>query len=60
MSAAGSGHVEVVKYAFELDPGVVKETTSTTGNNAVHMSVTGTGGLGAAEVDLRGDSIPFG
>lgn len=44
MSAAGSGHVEVVKYAYELDPGVVKETNNT-GNNAVHMSVTGTGGL---------------
>jgi uncharacterized protein len=44
MAAAGSGHVEVVKYAFELDPTTV-QSTNKTGNNAVHASVTGTGGL---------------
>jgi ankyrin repeat protein len=46
MSAAGSGHVEVVKYAYELDPDpAVVQATNQTGNNAVHMSVTGTGSL---------------
>jgi ankyrin repeat protein len=46
MSAAGSGHVEVVKYAYELDPDPKTVlATNQTGNNAVHASVTGTGGL---------------
>ena len=44
MAAAGSGHVEVVKYAYELDPSTA-QLTNKTGNNAVHASVTGTGGL---------------
>ena len=44
MAAAGSGHVDVVKYAYELDPGTA-QATNKTGNNAVHMSVTGTGNL---------------
>lgn len=44
MAAAGSGHVEVVKYAYELDP-TTAQATNKTGNNAVHASVTGTGGL---------------
>ena len=46
MSAAGSGHVEAVKYAYELDPDPKTVlATNQTGNNAVHASVTGTGGL---------------
>jgi ankyrin repeat protein len=46
MSAAGSGHVEVVQYAYELDPDPkTVQATNKTGNNAVHASVSGTGGL---------------
>ena len=39
MSAAGSGHVAVVKYAFELDPDI--NAVTATGDNAVHASVSG-------------------
>ena len=39
MSAAGSGHVAVVKYAYELDPDI--NAVTETGGNAVHASVTG-------------------
>ena len=40
MSAAGSGHVDVVKYAYELDPEI--NAVTATGDNVVHASVTGT------------------
>lgn len=40
MSAAGSGHVEAVKYAYELDPRVDAKTES--GNTIMHAAVTGT------------------
>ena len=40
MSAAGSGHVAVVMYAYELDPDI--NAVTETGANAVHASVTGT------------------
>jgi ankyrin repeat protein len=40
MDAVGSGHVEIVKYVFELDPDV-KAVTST-GSTVMHASVTGT------------------
>jgi ankyrin repeat protein len=40
MAAAGSGHVEVVKFAFELDPDVKAVTTS--GSTVMHASVSGT------------------
>jgi len=39
MSAAGSGHVAIVKYAYELDPEINAVTDA--GDNAVHASVTG-------------------
>ena len=39
MSAAGSGHVAVVKYAYELDPDINAVTEN--GTTAVHASVTG-------------------
>jgi len=39
MSAAGSGHVAVVTYAYELDPDI--NALTDTGDNAVHASVTG-------------------
>lgn len=41
ISAAGSGHVGVVKYAYELDPDIKALTQANT--NAVHAAVTGTG-----------------
>jgi cytohesin len=40
MAAAGSGHVEAVQYAYELDKRVDAVTTS--GSTAMHSSVTGT------------------
>lgn len=46
MEAAGSGHVDVVKYAYELDPDPKTVLAmNKTGNNAIHAAVTGTGGL---------------
>jgi ankyrin repeat protein len=46
MSAAGSGHVEAVKYAYELDPDPkTVQALNHAGSNAIHASVTGTGGL---------------
>jgi ankyrin repeat protein len=39
MSAAGSGHVEVVRYAFELDPDV--NAVTDTGRTVMHSSVFG-------------------
>ena len=38
MAAAGSGHVGVVKYAYELDPDV--KAVSSTGATAMHSAVT--------------------
>jgi uncharacterized protein len=43
MAAAGSGHVGVVKYAYELDPHV--DAINDAGATVIHASVTGTGGL---------------
>lgn len=40
MSAANSGHVEAVQYAYELDKRV--DAVTTAGSNAMHLSVTGT------------------
>jgi len=40
MAAVGSGHVEIVKYVFELDPDV--KAVNTTGGTVMHASVTGT------------------
>jgi hypothetical protein len=40
MSAAGSGHVGVVKYAYEFDQDVKAATD--TGDTIVHAAVTGT------------------
>src|SRR5262249_48120518 len=40
MAAVGSGHVEIVKYVYELDNDV-KAVTST-GDTLMHASVTGT------------------
>lgn len=40
MAAAGSGHVETVQYADELDPRVDAVTTS--GSTVMHAAVTGT------------------
>ena len=39
MAAAGSGHVEVVKYAYEFDQDVKAVTN---GSTVMHASVTGT------------------
>ena len=43
MAAAGSGHVEPVKYAWELDPHPA--VVSDTGATVMHAAVTGTGGI---------------
>ena len=40
MSAVGSGHVEIVKYVYELDPDV--KAVTTTLSTVMHASVTGT------------------
>ena len=40
MAAAGSGHVEAVKYAYELCPDIAAVTER--GQNAVHAALTGT------------------
>ena len=39
MAAAGSGHIETVQYAYELDPDVKAVTES--GRTAMHASVLG-------------------
>ena len=39
MAAAGSGHVEVVRYAYELDPDV--KAVTDTGRTVMHASVFG-------------------
>jgi len=56
MSAAGSGHIDVVKYAYELDPAVAKATNQT-GNNAVHSSVSS--GLGGTTQDAVCEVVQF-
>jgi len=43
MAAAGSGHVGVVKYAYDVDPHV--DAVNGAGATVIHASVTGTGGL---------------
>jgi ankyrin repeat protein len=40
ISAAGSGRIEAVRYAYELDPDVKAKTTN--GGTVIHASVTGT------------------
>ena len=40
MSAVGSGHVEAVQYAYELDPDV--KAVTTTNSTVMHASVLGT------------------
>jgi ankyrin repeat protein len=40
MAAAGSGHVEMVRYAYELDSDVKAKTN--TGSTVMHATVTGT------------------
>ena len=40
MAAAGSGHIDIVKYAFQFDQDVAAKTTS--GATVIHSSVTGT------------------
>jgi ankyrin repeat protein len=39
MAAAGSGHVEAVRYAYELDPDV--KAVTDTGRTVMHSSVFG-------------------
>ena len=41
MSAAGSGHVEPVKYAYEIAPEI--DAVSENGTTVMHAAVTGTG-----------------
>jgi len=50
MSAAGSGHVGVVKYAYEFDQDVKAATD--TGDTIVHAAVTGTLGPNATQADI--------
>jgi ankyrin repeat protein len=50
MAAAGSGHVDAVKYAYEFDQDVKAATTS--GGTIVHASVTGTLGPNATQADI--------
>jgi hypothetical protein len=40
MAAAGSGHIETVKYAYQFDQNVNAKTTA--GTTVIHSSVTGT------------------
>jgi ankyrin repeat protein len=46
--AAGSGHVEPVKYAYELDPEA--DAVNDSKSSAMHAAVTGTGGVPQPEV----------
>ena len=48
MAAAGSGHIEAVKYAYELDPQV--KAVTTTGETVMHSAVTGLGGVPQPEI----------
>jgi hypothetical protein len=43
MSAAGSGHVAPVKYAYELAPEI--EAVNDYGTTVMHAAVTGTGAI---------------
>ncbi len=48
MAAAGSGHLEPVEYAYELDKRVDAKTDS--GTTAMHSAVTGTGAVPQPEI----------
>ncbi|HEV2445749.1 MAG TPA: ankyrin repeat domain-containing protein [Candidatus Sulfopaludibacter sp.] len=48
MAAAGSGHVEAVRYAYELDPRV--DSVTTAGSTVMHAAVTGTGAVPQPEI----------
>jgi ankyrin repeat protein len=50
MSAAGSGHVDVVKYAYEFDQDVKAATD--TGDTIAHVAVSGTLGPAATQQDI--------
>jgi hypothetical protein len=50
MAAAGSGHVGVVKYAYEFDQDVKAATD--TGDTIIHATVTGTLGPLATQADI--------
>jgi ankyrin repeat protein len=50
MAAAGSGHVGVVKYAYELDPDV--KAVTDTGDTIAHAAVTFTLGPLATQADI--------
>jgi ankyrin repeat protein len=47
MSAAGSGHVGVVKYAYELAPQI--DAVTDTGSTVIHSAVTGTLGMSSQQ-----------
>ncbi len=47
MEAAGSAKVNVVKYAYELDPEIGAATSA--GSQVMHAAVTGTGGIATQE-----------
>ncbi len=55
MQAAGSAKLNVVEYAYELDPDVAAVTSS--GGQVMHSAVTGTGGI--ATQDAICDVIRF-
>ena len=55
MAAVGSGHVEVVKYVYELDPDV-KAVTTTGGTRDARLGDRHHAELHAAR-DLQGDSV---
>ena len=48
MAAAGSGHIEAVRYAYELDPHV--DAVTTAGTTVMHSAVTGTGAVPQPEI----------
>jgi ankyrin repeat protein len=50
MAATGSGHVDVVKYAYQFDQDVKAATT--TGDTLIHAAVTGTLGANATQADI--------
>ena len=55
MAAVGSGHVEAVKYAYELDSDVKAMTT--TNSTLMHASVLRHHAEFDAGGDLQGDSV---
>ena len=48
MAAAGSGRIEAVQYAYELDPNV--KAVNDTGGTIMHAAVTGTGAVPQPEI----------